>query len=42
VPTTKSLNLTVSAVPVPGSVWLLGSAITGLVGISRRRNAAKA
>jgi hypothetical protein len=26
-------------VPVPAAVWLLGSALVGLIGISRRRNA---
>lgn len=31
------LNYSVSAVPVPAAVWLLGSALVGLVGVSRRR-----
>jgi hypothetical protein len=35
-----SLNYsTASAVPVPAAVWLLGSALVGLVGVSRRREA---
>ena len=29
----------ISAVPVPAAVWLLGSGLVGLVGISRRKNA---
>ena len=33
-------NVTVSAVPLPAAVWLLGSGILGLVGMSRRRKAA--
>lgn len=32
----------VSAVPVPAAVWLFGSGLLGLVGISRRKPAAKA
>ncbi|MGD9160864.1 MAG: PEP-CTERM sorting domain-containing protein [Desulfobacteraceae bacterium] len=28
----------VSAVPVPGAVWLLGSGLLGLIGIRRKRN----
>lgn len=32
-----TLNYTVSAVPVPAAVWLLGSGLLGLVGISRRK-----
>ncbi len=31
---------TPSAVPVPAAVWLLGSAMVGLVGVARRRNEA--
>lgn len=30
----------VSAVPVPGAVWLFGSAMAGLVGVSKRKRAA--
>jgi hypothetical protein len=32
--------LSVSSVPLPGAVWLLGSGLLGLVGISRRKKAA--
>ncbi len=32
----------VSAVPVPAAVWLFGSGLLGLVGVSRRKSAAKA
>ncbi len=36
-----SLTLSsVSAVPVPAAVWMFGSALLGLAGISRKRNAA--
>ena len=34
-----TLNYTVSAVPVPAAVWLFGSGLLGLVGISRRKKA---
>jgi hypothetical protein len=37
-----ALNITTSAVPVPGAVWLFGSAIAGLVGMGGRRKAAVA
>jgi hypothetical protein len=30
---------TVSAVPVPAAIWLMGSGLLGLVGVARRRNA---
>jgi hypothetical protein len=30
----------VSAVPVPGAVWLFGSAMAGLIGVNRRKQAA--
>ena len=33
-------NITFSAVPVPAAVWLFGSGLLGLVGISRRRKTA--
>lgn len=39
---TGDLSYSVSAVPVPAAAWLLGSALVGLVGISRRRNSDKA
>jgi hypothetical protein len=32
-------TITVTAVPVPGAVWLFGSALTGLVGLRRRHRA---
>lgn len=35
--TTDGYNLTVSQVPVPGAVWLFGSALAGLLGIQRRK-----
>jgi hypothetical protein len=31
------IDVSVSAVPVPGAVWLFGSALVGLVGASRRK-----
>ncbi|QPK64232.1 hypothetical protein IVG45_04480 [Methylomonas sp. LL1] len=30
-------SLSVQAVPVPGAVWLFGSAVAGLVGLNRRK-----
>ncbi len=33
------LNITTSPVPVPGAVWLFGSAIAGLIGVGRRKAA---
>lgn len=33
-------SLSVQAVPVPGAVWLFGSAIAGLIGFGRRKAAA--
>jgi hypothetical protein len=30
-------NIAVAAVPVPAAVWLFGSAMSALVGLSRRR-----
>ncbi|MCK9607636.1 MAG: peptidase M10 [Methylomonas sp.] len=33
-------NLSVQAVPVPGAVWLFGSAIIGLIGCGRRKTVA--
>ncbi|ATG91651.1 hypothetical protein [Methylomonas koyamae] len=35
VPNTE--NFTVAAVPVPGAVWLFGSALAGFLGVSRRK-----
>lgn len=35
-----TITANLSAVPVPGAVWLFGSAIAGLVGVSRRKRAA--
>jgi hypothetical protein len=32
-----NLRIEVNAVPVPGAVWLMGSALLGLVGVARRR-----
>jgi hypothetical protein len=33
-------NASVSPVPVPAAVWLLGTALIGLVGFSKRRKVA--
>ena len=35
-----SANFSLSAVPVPPSVWLFGSGLMGLVGIARRKKVA--
>lgn len=35
--TGSPINVSVSAVPVPGAVWLFGSALAGLIGASRRK-----
>lgn len=37
-----TIQTTVSAVPVPGAVWLFGSALMGLMGVSRRKSSGKA
>lgn len=37
--TPLSLSITPTAVPVPAAVWLFGSALTGLIGFSRRQQA---
>ena len=34
--TITSATIDISAVPIPGEVWLLGSGLIGLVGIRRR------
>jgi len=36
------LDVSVQAVPVPAAVWLFGSALMGLVGVSRRKSTAVA
>lgn len=35
----NAYTFTVSAVPVPGAVWLFGSVLVGLVGVNRRKTA---
>lgn len=35
--TAASLSVTTAPVPVPGALWLMGTALLGFVGISRRR-----
>lgn len=37
-----TIQTTVAAVPLPGAVWLFGSAIAGLIGFSRRKTAISA
>ena len=32
-------TLTFTAVPIPGAVWLFGSAMIGVAGVARRRKA---
>ena len=39
-PTTIDVDLTVSSVPVPAAVWLFGSGILGLIGMTKRKNSA--
>jgi hypothetical protein len=34
-----NIAFNVQAVPVPGAVWLFGSAIVGLIGFGRRKAA---
>lgn len=34
-------NVVLSAVPIPAAVWLLGSALCGMLGLSRRRSLTK-
>jgi hypothetical protein len=36
---TTTFNLSVTAVPVPGAVWLFGSALMGFIGMGRRKAA---
>lgn len=36
-PGTRQYTFTVSSVPVPSAVWLFGTAMAGLVGVSRRK-----
>jgi hypothetical protein len=33
-------GMSLSVVPIPGAIWLLGSGLLGLIGIARRNNAA--
>jgi hypothetical protein len=37
--TGSPINLNVAAVPVPGAVWLFGSALMGLIGAQRKKMA---
>ena len=36
--TTNLVQITPSAVPLPGAIWLFGSALLGLIGVKRRKN----
>ena len=36
--TTSLVQITPSAVPLPGAIWLFGSALLGLIGVKRRKN----
>ena len=38
----STYDVTVQAVPIPAAVWLFGSALMGLVGVSRRKSTAVA
>ena len=33
-------NMLISAVPIPGAIWLFGSGLLGLIGVARRKKAA--
>jgi len=37
-PNQYSISTQISAVPLPGALWLFGSAILGFLGFSKRRN----
>jgi len=37
-PQTYTANISVAPVPVPAAVWLLGSGLVGLIGLSRRKS----
>jgi hypothetical protein len=34
-----NIQTTVAAVPIPGAVWLFGSALLGMIGYGRRKTA---
>ncbi|MEI6336458.1 MAG: PEP-CTERM sorting domain-containing protein [Methylococcaceae bacterium] len=38
--TTNLIQVTPAAVPVPGTIWLFGSAMAGFIGLRRRNNSA--
>lgn len=38
--TSDGYKLTISQVPVPGAVWMMGSGLLGLIGVCRKRSAA--